>query len=94
MIAAAPLSYDEFKRMDAKTHTEMIQEASRTSFTVADSPGQAMRLLYDRRTMAALPKTSPQAVVSFAELHKISEKAASTLDPRTKGTPEKVHQSH
>lgn len=90
MIAAAPVSYDEFKRMDAKTRTEMIQEASRTSFTVADSPGQAMRLLYDRRTLAAFAKDlSPQAAVFLGELHQLGEKAASTLDPKNaKASPE------
>lgn len=90
MIAAAPLSADEFKRLDAKTRTEMIQEASRTSFTVADSPGQSMKLLRDRRTMAAFAKDmSPQSLVFFAELHKLGEKAASVMDPKNpKASPD------
>jgi hypothetical protein len=81
-----PLTALQYKAMDAKERTKMLELASRTSLNIADSPGEALNVLYDFKAFSAFRDDLSEVARPFLEKMTVKgmadAKALKQLNPR------------
>jgi len=74
MIGGNAITADQYRTADAKTRTKWLVDATRGSFTIADTPGKSMATLLDYETQDSFKRNmSSQAVVFLDRLHAIGQ---------------------